>query len=122
MSVFPLLGIDYQAVLSAKIDDKDENPVSFGGDEEPKKIASSDFSALWFKLGGGMDFAITEKLYLRCEALYGIRLANTFETDTKDMVDKAVKNMKDNDPEIKSDVKTLLGHGLTVKLAVGYRF
>jgi opacity protein-like surface antigen len=103
--VFPLLGIDYQIVTSSK--DKDGNDLKFGEDSGP-----GDFSALWFKLGGGLDFAVAEKLYLRFEALYGIRLANKFENDY-------VKDYKDMGSD---DVTTRLGHGLTAKLAVGYRF
>jgi hypothetical protein len=100
LTVFPLLGADYQVTLSLK--DKDgEELEKEGGDK-----MAGDFSALWFKLGGGLDYAITSNLYLRFEALYGIRLANKFETDTKD----------DNDVDI------LLGHGLTAKLAVGFKF
>ncbi|MDR2392654.1 MAG: porin family protein [Treponema sp.] len=95
LSLFPLLGIEYQICLSAK---QGDNEFSDPG----------DLSALWFKLGGGGDFAFTPNIYLRGEALYGIRLANKFETDLKDSGG--------------SDAKTLLGHGITVKLAVGYTF
>jgi hypothetical protein len=100
LTVFPLLGIDYQVTLSAKDEDGEEME---NGDGD--KMAG-DYSALWFKFGGGLDYAITSKLYLRFEALYGIRLANKFETDMKD--------------DFEADV--LLGHGLTAKLAVGYKF
>jgi hypothetical protein len=77
-------------------------------------VDSGDFSALWFKFGGGLDFAFMQKLYLRLEALYGIRLANTLEKDMKDMVEDL--------PGADVEVKNLLGHGLTAKLAVGYKF
>jgi opacity protein-like surface antigen len=107
LSLFPLLGIDYHICLSAKIDGKEYK--NSDGDEAP-----GDFSALWFKFGGGGDFALTEKIYLRLEALYGIRLANKAETDLKDQF----KDMGFDE----GDIKTLLGHGLEVKLAVGYKF
>jgi hypothetical protein len=105
--VFPLLGIDYQITTAVKIDGKDYE--GFDGDGGP-----GDFSALWFKLGGGLDCAITSKAYLRCEALYGIRLANKAESDMKDQMSEGSGGS--------ADTKTLLGHGLTVKLAVGYKF
>jgi hypothetical protein len=95
LTVFPLLGVDYQVALSIK--DEDGEALDKPG----------DYSALWFKLGGGLDYAITSKLYLRFDALYGIRLENEAERNAK----------KDFD-----DVKALLGHGLTAKLAVGYKF
>jgi opacity protein-like surface antigen len=104
LSVFPLLGITYRVVLSVK--DEDGNKIDDSGLAD-----SGDFSALWFKLGGGLDFSFTDQVYLRGEALYGLRLANKFEKDMVDMFDE---------PGV--DTKTLLGHGLEVKVAVGYRF
>jgi opacity protein-like surface antigen len=104
LSVFPLLGITYRVVLSAKDEDGNQYQNSDGDD------APGDFSALWFKLGGGLDFSFTDHVYLRGEALYGLRLANTFENDLVDSIPSA------------ADPKTLLGHGLEVKIAVGYRF
>jgi hypothetical protein len=103
-SVFPLLGIDYAVALSVK--DKDG---IFPGDENK----SGDFSALWVKFGGGTDISLMKKLYLRFEAMYGIRFANKFEKDMKDSAEKSSGSM--------ADAKTLLGHGITVKMALGYR-
>jgi opacity protein-like surface antigen len=105
LSVFPLLGITYRVVLSAKDEDGNQYK-NDDGDEAP-----GDFSALWFKLGGGLDFPFTDHIYLRGGLLYGLRLANTFENDMVDGFDG---------PGV--DTKTLLGHGLEVKIAVGYRF
>jgi hypothetical protein len=108
LSVFPLLGIEYDICLSAKTEDGDEYE-GMDGEGGP-----GDFSALWFKLGGGLDFLFTEKIYLRFEALYGLRLASKAETDMKDMLDEKLGS--------DAETKTLLGHGLTAKLAVGYKF
>jgi hypothetical protein len=104
LSLFPLLGIDYQIMLSSKADG--EETVDSDGNKN-----SMDFSALWFKLGVGLDFEFIPKLYGRLEALYGLRLANKAEGEMKDAYDM---------PGV--DVKTRLGHGLTVKLAIGYKF
>jgi hypothetical protein len=104
LSVFPLLGITYGVVLSAKNEDGDSYKNSDGDD------APGDFSALWFKLGGGLDFLFTDHIYLRGGLLSGLRLANTYEKDMLDVIPSD------------ADAKTLLGHGLEVKLAVGYRF
>ncbi|MDR1230836.1 MAG: outer membrane beta-barrel protein [Spirochaetaceae bacterium] len=114
LTLFPLLGIDYAICLSVKDEDGEEFK-GMDGEGGP-----GDFSALWFKFGGGLDFALSEKLYLRFEALYGLRLANTFEKDMKDQHDKGYEQAKNAGADV--DVKTLLGHGLTAKLAVGYRF
>jgi hypothetical protein len=97
LSIFPLLGASYRLMFSAKDGDGDE-------DEAP-----GDFSAIWFKLGFGLDVLFSYNLYLHAEALYGMRLANTYETDM-------VKSRSGMDP------KTLLGHGLELKIAVGYKF
>ncbi|MDR1986516.1 MAG: hypothetical protein LBP88_06035 [Treponema sp.] len=91
-------------MLSVKDEDGDQYQNS---DEDD---APGDFSALWFKLGGGLDFSFTDHIYLRGDLLYGLRLANTFENDMVDSIGSA------------ADPKTLLGHGLEVKIAVGYRF
>jgi hypothetical protein len=102
--VFPLLGITYRVMLSAKDEDGDQYKNSDGDD------APGDFSALWFRLGAGLDFSFTDHVYLRGGLLYGLRLANTVENDRVDLMPSA------------ADPKTLLGHGLEVKIAVGYRF
>jgi opacity protein-like surface antigen len=92
-TLFPLLGIDYRRFISVKQNGtKLNNP--------------GDFSALWFKLGAGADYAFTEHIFARLGLLYGLRLASKYEKDfTKTM-----------------SADTRLGHGLDVKLAVGYRF
>lgn len=92
-AIFPLLGIDYQLMLSVKGEDEYE-------------VKASDFNALWFKLGAGFDYSFTEQIYLRFLTLYGIRLPNRFEKDAVEQLDANV----------------LLGQGLTIKLAIGYRF
>jgi opacity protein-like surface antigen len=98
MSVFPLLGVDYQITTAAKV----------GGEkmDDPK-----DLSALWFKFGGGLDYEITSNIFVRVEGLYGFRIPNKMEKDLKNSF---------NTPRV--DVQTRLGHGLTVKLAAGYKF
>jgi hypothetical protein len=59
-SLFPLLGAEYNSCLFAN--------------ENEKLIQDSDyFSTTWFKFGGGLDVALAEKVYLRFEALYGLR-------------------------------------------------
>jgi opacity protein-like surface antigen len=92
-TLFPLLGIDYRHFVSVK-----ENGT--------KRNDSGDWSALWFKLGAGADYAFTDHIFARLGVLYGIRLASKYEKDLTKIV----------------SADTKLGHGLDVKLAVGYRF
>ena len=99
VTFFPLLGIEYQSVFSAV----------FNGDKEN---VPDDYSTLWLKLGGGVDYSITSKIFFRAEALYGIRLSSKVEKDTEK---ELVKNFAFR-------TETLLGHGLTVNLGIGYRF
>jgi hypothetical protein len=105
LTVFPLLGIAYRVMLSLKDEDGNQTE-NENGNENP-----GDYSALWFRLGSGLDYSLSDKLYLRGEALYGLRLANKVENDAVDEL---------NVPG--ADAKTLLGHGLEIKLALGYRF
>jgi hypothetical protein len=100
LTVFPLLGITYRVMLSVK---EKESGIEY---DDP-----GDFSALWFKLGGGLDYSFTDALFLRGDLLYGLRLANKMEKDMIDDMDYPG-----------ADTKALLGHGLEVKLAIGYRF
>jgi hypothetical protein len=100
LTLFPALGIEYDVVLSAKIDGTKVDDV------DGMDMKSGDFSALWIKAGAGLDVQLTEKLYFRGEALFGIRLSNKFE---KDMIDD-------------KGADAVLGLGPTVKLGVGYKF
>jgi opacity protein-like surface antigen len=103
--LFPLLGIEYQLFLSHK--DNDENEYkNNSGEESPK-----DFSSLWFKIGVGADINITDELYIRPEILYSIRLKNKYEDEEKE-----------DFQTIYPDTKIGLGHGPTVKIAIGYKF
>jgi opacity protein-like surface antigen len=108
-SVFPLLGIDY--LISTSVKEKSS------GTEAPE---SGDYSSFWFKLGGGLDFAVAGNIFVRLEALYGLRLATKAEKDLKEMVDPLIDAAKAMGASGES--KTRLGHGLTVKVALGYKF
>jgi len=107
-TIFPLLGIDYQSVLSAKIDGKDIDEYTEG------EFKAKDFSALWFKFGAGADLSLTDQIYLRLNLLYGIRTENKFEKDMKDRL--AILSL------LGGKTETILGHGLTAKVAVGFKF
>ncbi|MDR1972326.1 MAG: outer membrane beta-barrel protein [Treponema sp.] len=90
ITAFPLLGIDYQIFLALK-------------DSSGTKAddAAKDYSALWFKFGGGADFDLTDSIYLRGEFLYGLRTKNKVERD---------------------DSLKGVGNGPSIRLGVGYRF
>jgi hypothetical protein len=103
LSIFPLLGVTYRAMLSAKTADGSEIKEDGNG-------LAGDFSALWFKLGCGADFFFTDNIHLRGEVSYGLRLTNKFENDY------ITQFFETEYP------KTLIGHGFEAKVAAGYRF
>ena len=110
MILFPAVGIDYLLVLAGENKAEGETQKWDGKDSVPK---AGDFSAPIFKFGVGLDVAVSGQLYVRPELLYGIRMANKAEND-------AVKEIKDELGGLGS-TKTRLGHGLTVKVGLGYK-
>jgi opacity protein-like surface antigen len=106
VSFFPLLGIDYQMMVSYK--DKDGNDLL----KVLKLIGidKNDMNSLWLKAGVGLDFSFTDAIYLRLETLYGIKFDSKYEKDARDSV---------KDEGAKFDYLT---HGLTARLAIGFKF
>jgi hypothetical protein len=96
VTIFPLAGIDWKIALAVK--DRDGHKES---DSNIRKM-----SALWFQFGGGVDFSFTRNLFLRGEFLYGLRVRNEMEKDLTDSFGGEYK----------------LGHGPTLKAAIGYKF
>ena len=95
VSFFPQIGICYQITLSMK-----NEAAAYG-------IKVGDFNALSFKPGGGFDFAITDKLLLRAEALFALRLDTNYERQLK--------------KQFNSD-KASVGYGPEIKFGVRYKF
>ena len=105
VTVFPLVGINYNYVLSLR--DKDGKTI-----DEPG-IKSSDFSQFGFLIGGGLDFSFSGNLFLRTEALFQFRLASKIMDDMVDATNYFA-GMKVFD--------TTWGMGPRFKLGFGYRF
>ena len=105
-AVFPLLGICYRAFISTEV--KTE-----GSDTESRLMESifDGLNVIWFKAGAGFDYSFGGSVFLRAEFLYGIRYLNGFESDILDYF-KMMGTVGE---------KTLPGHGLEVKLAIGFR-
>jgi hypothetical protein len=112
VALFPMAGVNYKYVLSAKDDDGGpwKHPMGNGVEE----LAADKLSAFGLLFGAGLDFHIIPAFYLRGEILYNIRFANKFEKDTK-------KAFKDESGGFVT-AKTKLGHGPTIKLGIGYKF
>ncbi|MDR1576276.1 MAG: hypothetical protein LBS37_09760 [Treponema sp.] len=104
-TLFPMLGIDGQMFINGKYMDEDIEA------EDGRKM----WNQFWFKAGVGLDIPLPAgggKVFLRPEFLYGIRM-NT--DDEKDVLDE----VKDADPKV---LNAIIGHGLDLKLAIGYSF
>ena len=98
---FPLFGIEYEASSSGGL----TYEYSAAG---YSSLDGGDMSALWFKLGGGLDINLGERFYLRSELLFGWRTANEYEQD-------AVRTEK----TYGNNAKTIIGSGLSLKIGVG---
>jgi hypothetical protein len=93
---FPLAGLEYE--------------MSYGELETSRGrsyIGGGNLSALWLKLGCGLNVGFSEGVYWRTEALYGWRTANEFERNSAKNYDRG---------------STRLGHGLTLKTGLGFNF
>jgi outer membrane protein W len=100
--VFPLVGLNYNMVLSMS-DTNGNNPY-----EGSDKTALKELSQFGFLFGAGLDFPINEFFFLRAEVMFNLRLANKANSD-------AVKF------ENSKEYKTTLGMGPRVKLGAGFR-
>jgi hypothetical protein len=103
-TAFPLLGITYRNIFSADISGMEV--------DEP-----GNFSALWFKFGGGADVYIAQNTYVRFELLFGLRLKNDFEKKLASALEKVESYNRDS-----KSWNNNLGHGLDIKIAVGRTF
>jgi len=104
VKIFPLVGIEYSILAS----------VSIGGVE--LNVTATDYNSLWIKGGVGADIGITDEIYVRLEALFGLRLQNANEKNDES---KYIKNNSDSYSTAHYD--TGLEMGFDIKLAVGYK-
>ena len=103
-SFFPLIGLDYEASMSGKLKYQNGNVYEF--DIKNWRHDASALSALWLKLGCGINIDLAGNTYLRGEAMYGFRTANTFEK---------------YDARLSNHAETRPGYGLTCRVGVGFK-
>jgi hypothetical protein len=103
--LFPALGVNYQSVLSLMIGNTYAEPHEF-------------LNAIWFQFGGGLDYHISRKLYLRLKVLYALRPKTNLEISDIEDYYYMYKNIFEY-----SDVNTegRLGHGPNINLALGFK-
>ncbi|MCL2722025.1 MAG: hypothetical protein FWD47_11895 [Treponema sp.] len=87
ITIYPTAGIKYEICLFGK--------------EDGIKVISKEHNAFWFLIGGGVDYSLNERMYLRGTALYGLRLSNKLE-----------KRWYGSDAN--------LGHGISIRVAIGF--
>ena len=115
LTVFPILGMDYLISLMqrrtdsfGKVYDRSQKP------ENGQSFDLSDWNQFHVRLGGGMEYALTDTLFIRGDLLYGIRLMTGYEV-------KNLEYMKgltgDNKPKLSG-----LSSGPSLRLAFGWRF
>jgi hypothetical protein len=105
ISIFPLLGIDYEYAVTAKFTRQDSKELPLDGKNGRPENAGA-MSALWVKIGGGVDYNFSENMYIRASVLYGIRTPNKFESDNAG----------------RENAETKTGHGVTARVGAGVRF
>lgn len=106
LSVFPLIGAEYDLYFGAKREDDGRN-AEFDIDGGAVANAMDSLSAFLFKIGLGGDVFFTENLFLRGEILYGIRLKNKMEKYALDQ---------------RQEADWLIPHGGSLKFTVGWQF
>jgi hypothetical protein len=99
LALFPLLGFDWNIFMGGKHGDSDIKPSDLEGDMEGM------YDAFLIDLGVGVDFALTDALYLRGSFLYGFKLNSKIEQKYVDDADAKV-----------------FTSGPTLKVGVGYKF
>lgn len=120
ISLFPLLGVEYQFSLSQRRRPDNYNLIydrtngTRDQDKDGKAYNISVWNSIWINLGVGMDFSLVKSLFVRGELLYGFRLMTPYEADGLEQMKNA---LNDNDPKLGG-----LTSGPSFRLAAGYRF
>jgi len=112
VTLFPLIGINYNMVMSYE-----QNGVKYTGywansvDGYKLYKISEYFSQLGILAGLGFDIGITEQIFIRAEALFQLRLPNKGMKDRAEYWDKVYNDTN----------TTTLGLGPRIKIGVGYK-
>jgi len=116
MNVFPAAGFDYATGISGT------ETRSYKGESETRELLEpGNFGAFWIKFGGGLDFSFTESIFLRSVLLYGIRFSNQEEYNVTTEWERDGQG-NSTGKRVKSDgYDTKLGHGLTLRVGVGFK-
>ena len=120
LTMFPLLGLDYQIALTQtrQPDGRRQynrtDPVRGETDVNGKIYSLPVWNSLFVVIGAGMDCELSSFMFLRTELLYGFRLQTFYEVDS---LEKAKKGVNAHDPKLGG-----LTSGPSIRIATGWRF
>jgi len=115
-TVFPLLGMDYHISLMQRRTDEQGRVYSRDDGQEMYlggAFSLSDWNAFFVRIGGGVEFDLTERFFLRGDLLYGIRLMTSYERKNLEFMEAL-----SDDP---SPTLGGLSSGPSVRFSVGWR-
>jgi hypothetical protein len=121
ISLFPLLGIEYQIALlewrkpdGDIVYDRTKGNLPEDRDKDNKSYSLSAWNSFWIDVGAGLDYVITGPWYLRGEILFGFRLPTGYENGALEMTKH---QFNAPDPKLMG-----LTGGPSLKIALGYTF
>ncbi|MDR2210733.1 MAG: hypothetical protein LBO65_04595 [Spirochaetaceae bacterium] len=124
LSVYPLVGVEYQiALVEKRTPDGKKEQNRAGGKTEldgSRDFSLSMWNSVFINAGAGLDFMIKYPLFLRTELVYRFRLKTPAENEAMDYVEDRFDISHPTlfgNPRISG-----LTHGPELRVALGYRF
>ena len=122
LTVYPMLGMDYKVSLvqrrrftsATPYGDAVIDPTVMPDPSTSLTSSQADFNSFHVRLGGGAEYLLTDRIFVRGDVLFGIRLMTDYERKNLDYMKKMTY---DNSPKLGG-----LSFGPSVRLAAGYRF
>jgi opacity protein-like surface antigen len=120
MTWFPMLGIEYQITLTQRrqpygdfVYDRSKGHLVEDRDKNDNPYPLSAWNSFWINVGAGLDYNLSDSLFLRGEFLFGFRLQTDYERGALEVVKKqfGISNPK---------LSGLTGSP-QLKVAIGYR-
>jgi len=118
---FPLFGVEYQIALmqrrqpdgSGIVYDRTKGHLPEDMDKNSKPYPLYAWNSLWINIGAGLDYNLTERLFLRSKLHFGFRLPTIYEMGALEVIS--------NQMDIKNPRLAGLTGSPTLKIGIGYR-
>jgi len=121
ISVFPMLGAEYQIALIQRrqpdgdfVYDRAKGELAEDRDKNDDPYPLYAWNSWWINIGAGLDYFITDSFFLRGESIFGFRLPTKYEMGA---LEKLEYLMNITNPKLKG----LTGSPI-IKISAGYRF